>query len=261
MIHFFRRIRQGLLSQNRFSKYLLYAIGEILLVVLGILIALSINNWNEQRKKKSSELNLLKELLIVLNGNVTTSSYWGLDLQSELDFQLGQLNKNKESIESCEILIEHLENNLPYQDTLKFHFALAHSRFVAEVKAHAYEKTKSNGFDFIKNDSLKSLLYWTYETNTIWINELDNRNNLYENNVVYPKITKLFNQISTTDIDSDNEMIPLDFQSLKHDNEYLNILRTTLLRREEYILYQEKRYNRLLTISELLQKEISSYED
>ena len=49
MIHFFRKIRQRLLTQNRFTKYLLYAIGEILLVVIGILIALQVNNWNEER--------------------------------------------------------------------------------------------------------------------------------------------------------------------------------------------------------------------
>ena len=63
MIKFFRHIRQKLLSENKFSKYLLYAIGEIILVVIGILIALSINNWNEQRKIKGNQekyLTLLK---------------------------------------------------------------------------------------------------------------------------------------------------------------------------------------------------------
>ena len=49
MLRFFRQIRQRLLTDNKFSKYLLYAIGEILLVVLGILIALQIDNWNEQK--------------------------------------------------------------------------------------------------------------------------------------------------------------------------------------------------------------------
>lgn len=53
MIKFLRKIRQQLLSENKFSKYLLYAVGEIVLVVIGILIALSINNWNEDRKRKS----------------------------------------------------------------------------------------------------------------------------------------------------------------------------------------------------------------
>ena len=51
MIKFFRKIRQKLLSENKFSKYLIYAIGEIVLVVLGILIALQINNWNENKKQ------------------------------------------------------------------------------------------------------------------------------------------------------------------------------------------------------------------
>ncbi|WP_282124309.1 DUF6090 family protein [Algibacter mikhailovii] len=47
---FFRTIRQKLLSENKFSKYLLYAIGEIILVVIGILIALQVNHWNVERK-------------------------------------------------------------------------------------------------------------------------------------------------------------------------------------------------------------------
>ena len=70
MTHLFRHIRQGLLSQNRFSKYLLYAIGEILLVVVGILIALSINNWNENladTKRFVSELKELKSELLTFD--------------------------------------------------------------------------------------------------------------------------------------------------------------------------------------------------
>ena len=52
MIKFFRKIRQNLLSENKFSKFLLYAIGEIFLVVIGIFIALQINNGNESRKNR-----------------------------------------------------------------------------------------------------------------------------------------------------------------------------------------------------------------
>ena len=62
MLRFFRQIRQRLLTDNKFSKYLLYAIGEILLVVIGILIALQINNWNENRKINKEELQLLESL-------------------------------------------------------------------------------------------------------------------------------------------------------------------------------------------------------
>ena len=60
MIKFFRKIRQNLLTENKFSKYLIYAIGEIILVVIGILIALSINKSNEDRKSKIEERAILE---------------------------------------------------------------------------------------------------------------------------------------------------------------------------------------------------------
>jgi hypothetical protein len=63
MIKFFRKIRQKMLTENKFSNYVLYAIGEIVLVVIGILIALSINNWNENRKNKLTESEYYCKLL------------------------------------------------------------------------------------------------------------------------------------------------------------------------------------------------------
>ena len=62
MINFFRKIRRNLLEEGKVSKYLKYAIGEIILVVVGILIALQINNWNEYRKSREVELNYLKNI-------------------------------------------------------------------------------------------------------------------------------------------------------------------------------------------------------
>ena len=59
MIKFFRNIRKTLMTEGKTSKYLKYAIGEIVLVVIGILIALQINNWNEYRKLKKVELDLV----------------------------------------------------------------------------------------------------------------------------------------------------------------------------------------------------------
>jgi hypothetical protein len=67
MIKFFRKIRQKMLTENKFGKYLTYAIGEIILVVIGILIALSINNWNENRKNSIEEKAILENLIENLN--------------------------------------------------------------------------------------------------------------------------------------------------------------------------------------------------
>ena len=62
MIHFFRRIRKKMADDNRPLQYARYAIGEIVLVVIGILIALQINTWNEERKENKIESNYLKEM-------------------------------------------------------------------------------------------------------------------------------------------------------------------------------------------------------
>jgi len=63
MIKFFRKIRQNLLTENKFSKYLLYAIGEIILVVIGILIALAINNWNNENQEKNKLVDSYKSIV------------------------------------------------------------------------------------------------------------------------------------------------------------------------------------------------------
>ncbi|MAD97148.1 MAG: hypothetical protein CMB99_07480 [Flavobacteriaceae bacterium] len=68
MIKFFRKIRQKLLSKNRFNKYLLYAFGEIILVVIGILIALQINNWNESKKNHEK----VDKLLVKIQKDIKT---------------------------------------------------------------------------------------------------------------------------------------------------------------------------------------------
>lgn len=63
MISLFRKIRKSLLAQSKFTRYIIYALGEIILVVIGILIALAINNWNEVRKAKEQEFVLLNNTL------------------------------------------------------------------------------------------------------------------------------------------------------------------------------------------------------
>lgn len=66
MIKFFRRIRQKLLIENRFTKYLLYALGEIVLVVIGILIALQVNNNNNEKREHKEEMAMLEDLKVDL---------------------------------------------------------------------------------------------------------------------------------------------------------------------------------------------------
>ena len=69
MLRFFRKMRNALIPENRFGRYFFYALGEILLVVIGILIAVQLNNWNEGRKDQQRLKNHYIELLNELNGD------------------------------------------------------------------------------------------------------------------------------------------------------------------------------------------------
>ena len=72
MIKFFRKIRYDLMEKNKTGKYLKYAIGEIILVIIGILIALQINNWNTIEKSKSES----NGLLILLKQDLEKDIYY-----------------------------------------------------------------------------------------------------------------------------------------------------------------------------------------
>jgi len=84
MIKFFRKIRQRLLNENKFSKYLIYAIGEIVPVVIGILIALQINNWNENRKLDNTKQNYYQQLLVDLKADKNYAKFVISSLNSSI---------------------------------------------------------------------------------------------------------------------------------------------------------------------------------
>jgi hypothetical protein len=72
MLHFFRNIRRSLLSNNNTGKYFKYAIGEVILVMVGILLALQVNNWNEERKEQQELLAIYETIKIDLNEDIET---------------------------------------------------------------------------------------------------------------------------------------------------------------------------------------------
>lgn len=144
MIGFFRRIRKKLTDDNQFLKYSRYAIGEILLVVIGILIALQVNNWNENRKTKIAEKKILKELRSDLAQNL-------FDIEGNIDY----LNDCKIS---NEIILYHIDNKTPYNDSLNYHFSNLFPYITFNVNQTSYESLKLQGFNLISNDSLRIII-------------------------------------------------------------------------------------------------------
>ena len=143
MISLFRKIRQKLLQQNQFTRYLLYAVGEILLVVIGILIALQVNNWNELRKQRQVEIKYfynLKNDLLADDERLNTM----IDL-ADSKVKAAKNVKLKADRDSINSLYE-------FSDEMVTLF------FIDEFRPNdnTYEEMKSSGnFSTIRNDNLK----------------------------------------------------------------------------------------------------------
>jgi hypothetical protein len=120
MIKFFRKIRQKLLTENKISKYLIYAIGEIILVVIGIMIALSINNANDIENKRQKELTLLTEMRQNLE----------ID-RDDLDYNI---EGSAERIQANEIILKAIQERVPMHDSLKPYDGNIHGNFQMSTK-------------------------------------------------------------------------------------------------------------------------------
>ncbi len=150
MIKFFRKIRQNLLKENKTGKYFKYAIGEIILVVFGILIALQINNWNENRKIKHKETVIQKELLASINS----------DLKAYESFSDPRIERKKRGLDS---LFAYVYDNKEIKDSLFIDFYTNMSQNIfLRFDNGPFEDLKSSGLDIISNDALRTAINNAY---------------------------------------------------------------------------------------------------
>jgi len=152
MIKFFRKIRQKMLTENKFSKYLIYAIGEIILVVIGILIALQINNLNESKK----EQNILEASLISLK----------LNLQEDIISLNAQIDYNKDVQEAIDFTFRLIA--LPEYENVRLSAYSDQVTPVADERTFlpsntAFKSMESGAhFQWINNQELKEAIFRYY---------------------------------------------------------------------------------------------------
>ncbi len=132
MINFFRRVRQQLLSGNKFSKYLLYAFGEIMLVVIGILLALQINNWNTNKQETKVLQNHLKNIQNNLHADLISIK----EIRNFRDSSVAYSQNYLKVAKKDEITIDDFD-------------ALENSNY--KVYFDSYFKPRTSGFETLKN--------------------------------------------------------------------------------------------------------------
>jgi hypothetical protein len=142
MIKFFRKIRKDFLFEGNTRKYLKYAIGEIVLVVIGILIALQINNWNQKEKLRDTELETLKSLLESTKINLAELNY----------IHEVQIRRNK-SLEEV-LFMDISDRPLVYLDSIITENV---SNYTFDPSTGIYNSIINSGtIEIITNDSLKN---------------------------------------------------------------------------------------------------------
>ncbi|WP_282134329.1 DUF6090 family protein [Seonamhaeicola maritimus] len=153
MIKFFRNIRQKLLTEGNTSKYLKYAIGEIILVVIGILIALSINNWNQNRLNKKLESEYCQRLLEDLKEDKAI-------LQATLNYSHQVVTHAKNAI----LVFENSEEMNPNPvDNLIDMYQASQLQDPNSAFSTYKELIASGQINLIQNDNLKTALIRYYE--------------------------------------------------------------------------------------------------
>ncbi|WP_051285167.1 DUF6090 family protein [Aequorivita capsosiphonis] len=188
MIKLFRNIRKNLLKEGKTSKYLKYAIGEIVLVVIGILIALSINNWNSNRIKQKKEAVYLSNIQRDLEEQLIS-----IEQQMAFEFEINQAAKP--------IIIyykAHHEFKVDSTFTATIGKLSARMTFVKNNPTYI-ELLSSGNIDIISNDGLKNELIKYYQEMERIEKVINKNNNLFTDAVFVPEMLKL-TEIQSTDL-------------------------------------------------------------
>lgn len=150
MLRFFRQIRKKLIKEDKVRKYLFYSIGEILLVVIGILIALQVNNWNERRKLINDEQRYLNDLISDLRQDSTALQV--------LSIQAKNISMSKS------IILEVMDNPGIETDSLPAHFynQWGAYNFFNPVITTMDEMKSGDGLDVIRDTKLRRSLVSHY---------------------------------------------------------------------------------------------------
>ena len=215
MIKFFRRVRRQLLTENKFSKYLLYAIGEIILVVIGILIALQINSWNQLKKDRQEENDLLHRISKNLERDL-------IDLDMLLEW-------NKGIKEDLRLVISGIvERELTVEELTAKYQSLINYNYFIQVSSSYQESLASGKISLIQNDSLRNLIIEHYERSELGADHtLKNHMDNYLQPISFKTFGHKKNFISYV-LQKPNDLEQLNMNEVYDNSEYLAALTNKL---------------------------------
>ena len=225
MITLLRKIRQSLIESNSTRKYLFYAIGEIALVVIGILIALQINNWNENNKLKANEIKIYKEIVDDLEACKA-------DIEQDLE-------NYRELWDATVYVRNHIAERRPFADSLMYYMSDIDWDQQFYPKKSAFESLQSIGLYTLSNDSIRLAITDLYQ---LWYARLEVQGREGDShriaNLIRPFFNKHFKVIKIPEPNRYRRRIA-DYNAFLNDQQLLEALHHMLeLRRFKIRRYQ-----------------------
>jgi hypothetical protein len=204
MIKFFRKIRFNLLEKNKTGKYFKYAIGEIILVAIGILIALSINNWNESKKLKAEEIEILNNFRASL-------------INDKIDINWN-INYHEDYVKNDSIVLNYLSgiNETQEVDIASLLYRYLGTNSTILLSFSNYEQLKNRDPKLISNTKLFQQISDLYVSDYPLIIDMENYNEQYQPE---NQIEEFVNKHLTIE-SSSSKVIIKDIQNLKNDQKF-----------------------------------------
>ena len=242
MIHYIRRIRQKLLVQSAFRRYALYAIGEIALVVVGILLALQINLWNQERELRKAEQTYLTRI----HDDIQKMIDYTTMFDGSEEYLVNTL-KALRAVENCKVSDE----DKPILDwVLSSHQALG----LFPVEQTAYDEMLSTGMlTQIQNDTLKRTLSSLYAQIAVSQNSL-----AYFRDELGRASQVIMRHVNFSIVDNQMALASYDLKKLCSNTEFKNALVEVYDARADVIITVTPIRDQLKTVDKLLNNELNS---
>lgn len=205
-----------------------YGIREVTLIVIGILIALSINNWNEQRKIRRFERKILAEIKQALQH----------DIKYHID---GRIERYGDIRHATTCLRDHFSQNLPSHDSLNVHFNRLGWLVLFEPRTAPFETLRSKGVEIIHDDKLRLALLSLYDYSYPRMEWLLDAYNEWSKAHYEPYAMEHFQFQDTTGTIYNGAQRPVDYAALLQDHRFMNIL----LEKQRIAKEMESRMERL----------------
>lgn len=242
MIKFLGRIRQKLISENQFRKYVPYAIGEIVLVVIGILIALQIDNWNDLNKKKKEEIEVVNEIKN--------------DLIESRDEVQAVIEKHKIHLDYGIRLVDDIKNNKPESDSLTFLYTRNITDFGIIVKTSGFENLKNIGLNLIESTLLRKNITNLYQLEIPYLINDYNDLNVYKQGIVnLYKYLELDDQRTRTETFQYADTLSINAWKIKNHKDLLvdkEFMRTS----QQILLIRSRKIEMLYELKHLMSETI-----